>query len=149
MTSLRGVIQNFPCGWKLSVRGDRHIRVKAMDSIVNVGTNIWIVKSLFSLGAGQTTGLQYEGLKARMLSMLPDGDASPELKMPNESTAAELEEETKQLKAMMEGGSPEFALDSTMTIIRFAEDKLLLHSPVGLSTDLIDQTKALGKYVTG
>lgn len=111
-----------------------------------IGENIWIVRRLFSLGAGQKQGLAYEGLKGRMLGLLGDSPLEHSSLTPNqsnESTAAQLLEEREKVSNLMAGESTPFPLDTTMTIVR-KDGMLTLHSVVPCDPTLLAKVNKLG-----
>jgi len=113
---------------------------------VNISEDIWIVRRLFSLGAGQTDGLTWTGLRKRVLEMLGDKRFShPALSFKeNESTEEQLVEEICRVKEVLNGEITPFPLDSTMTIIR-KDGRLTLHSVVPLDGDLLNEVRKLGE----
>lgn len=117
---------------------------------LNIGENIWIVRSLFSLGADQSEGLTYAGLKARVLESLGEKPiCHPALQVNNnESTKEELMEEINHVQDLVAGRHVAFPLDSTMTIIRGRGGTLTLHSVVPLTTDLQAAVASLGQVST-
>jgi len=105
-----------------------------------------VVRSLFSLGSGQTQGLTYAGLRGRLLDMLgPKPITHPALSFSNnESTPEELMEEMARVQEVVAGREVPFRLDSTMTIVR-REGKLALHSVVPLTDQLVKVISSLGE----
>ena len=105
-----------------------------------------MVRSLFSLGSGQTQGLTYAGLRGRLLDMLgPNPITHPALSFSNnESTPEELMEEMARVQEVVAGREVPFRLDSTMTIVR-REGKLALHSVVPLTDQLVKAISSLGE----
>ena len=111
-----------------------------------VAQDVWVVRSLFSIGSGQTEGLTYAGLRGRLLDMLgPNPIAHPALSFANnESTGEELMEEMARVQEVVAGREVAFRLDSTMTIVR-REGKLALHSVVPLTEELLTAVSSLGE----
>jgi len=111
-----------------------------------IGEDVWIVRKLFSLGAGQTDGLTWLGLRDRVLGMLGENPlAHPALSTKgNESTKEQLVEEITRVVDLIYGESVPFPLDSTMTIIR-KNGLLTLHSVVPLDDELLKEVNRLGK----
>jgi len=111
-----------------------------------VAQDVWVVRSLFSIGSGQTEGLTYAGLRGRLLDMLgPNPIAHPALNFANnESTGEELMEEMARVQEVVAGREVAFRLDSTMTIVR-REGKLALHSVVPLTEELLTAVSSLGE----
>ena len=112
-----------------------------------IGENIWTVRRLFSLGANQTDGLRWEGLKDRVLAMIgPAGVGHPTLTEPSESSASELAEEVAQVERLIAGEVAPFPLDSTMTVVKDSgSGGLTLHSVVTADAALIAAVAALGE----
>merc|ERR1719320_2315943 len=113
---------------------------------IRIGEDVWIVRKLFSLGAGQTDGLTWLGLRDRVLGMLGENPlAHPALSTKgNESTKEQLVEEITRVVDLIYGESVPFPLDSTMTIIR-KNGMLTLHSVVPLDDELLKEVNKLGK----
>jgi len=113
---------------------------------IKIAEDVWIIRKLFSLGAGQTDGLTWRGLSDRVLGMLGDNPLShPALSMrENESTKEQILEEVSRVVELLYGKSVPFPLDSTMTIIR-KDGKLTLHSVVPLDDELLQEVKHLGE----
>jgi len=111
-----------------------------------IGENVWIVRRLFSLGAGQKQGLSYEGLKGRLLGLLGETpfQHSALSTENNESTDDQLSEERRKVKDLCSGENAPFPLDSTMTIVR-KNGKLTLHSVIPLDSNLLTEVKKLGQ----
>jgi len=116
---------------------------------VAVAENVWIVRRLFSLGAGQKAGLTWAGLRDRVLNMLGDNPlAHSALSLNNnESTKEELLEEISRVVDLVTGEPTPFPLDSSMTIVRKG-DCLTLHSVVQLDAELLQAVKQLGRVTT-
>ena len=124
------------------------------NSLVELGEGIWALKKLFFLGAGQTTGLTYTGLKERLLSSL---DAKPWVldgaDGRQESTGAELEQEATCVSSLRSGADVPFPLDTTMTIVVAAKGLtggngrpcLVLISPVPVSFDIVAKVRRLAQ----
>jgi len=113
---------------------------------IRIGEDVWIVRKLFSLGAGQTDGLTWLGLRDRVLGMLGENPlAHPALSTKgNESTKEQLVEEITRVVDLIYGESVPFPLDSTMTIVR-KNGLLTLHSVVPLDDELLKEVNRLGK----
>jgi len=113
---------------------------------IRIGEDVWIVRKLFSLGAGQTDGLTWLGLRDRVLGMLGENPlAHPALSTKgNESTKEQLVEEITRVMDLIYGESVPFPLDSTMTIVR-KNGLLTLHSVVPLDDELLKEVNRLGK----
>jgi len=113
---------------------------------IKIAEDVWIVRKLFSLGAGQTEGLSWLGLRDRVLGMLGDNPLShPALSTRgNESTKEQLLEEITRVMDLVYGESVPFPLDSTMTIIR-KDGRLTVHSVVPLDDDLLKEVSKLGE----
>jgi len=113
---------------------------------IKIAEDVWIVRRLFSLGAGQTEGLSWLGLRDRVLGMLGEKPLShPALSTRgNESTKEQLLEEIARVMDLVNGESTPFPLDSTMTIIK-KDGRLTLHSVVPLDDDLLKEVKKLGE----
>ena len=113
---------------------------------IKIAEDVWIVRKLFSLGAGQTEGLSWLGLRDRVLGMLGDNPLShPALSTSgNESTKEQLLEEITRVMYLVYGESVPFPLDSTMTIIR-KDGRLTVHSVVPLDDDLLKEVNKLGE----
>ena len=113
---------------------------------IKIAEDVWIVRKLFSLGAGQTEGLSWLGLRDRVLGMLGDNPLShPALSTRgNESTKEQLLEEITRVMDLVYGESVPFPLDSTMTIIR-KDGRLTVHSVVPLDDDLLKEVNKLGE----
>jgi len=113
---------------------------------IKIGEDVWIVRKLFSLGAGQTDGLTWLGLRDRVLGMLGENPLShPALSTKrNESTKEQLMEELTRVVDLLYGEAVPFPLDSTMTIIR-KNGMLTLHSVVPLDDELLKEVNKLGK----
>ncbi|CAL4059715.1 unnamed protein product [Meganyctiphanes norvegica] len=114
---------------------------------IKVADNVWIIRKLFHLGADQKSGLTWEGLRDRFLSLLGKTPMShPALMLHNEqeSTEVQIEEERVMVSKLINGDTVPFPLDSTMTIIRGEEDKLTLHSVVEVEPQLISAVNQLG-----
>ena len=111
-----------------------------------VAQDVWLVRSLFSIGSGQTEGLTYAGLRGRLLDMLgPNPIVHPALSFANnESTGEELMEEIARVQEVAAGREVAFRLDSTMTIVR-REGKLALHSVLPLTEELLAAVSSLGE----
>ena len=110
-----------------------------------IGENIWIVRRLFSLGAGQRQGLAYEGLRARLLGLLGDSPLqhSALAHKNNESTDDQICEEREKVSELCAGENAPFPLDTTMTIVR-KDGRLTLHSVVPCDPDLLSRIRQLG-----
>jgi len=113
---------------------------------IKIADDVWIVRRLFSLGAGQKEGLCYKGLKDRVIFMLGEKPLlHPALSTRgNESTKEQLLEEIARVNDLVNGESTPFPLDSTMTIIR-KDGKLTLHSVVPLDDALLEEVNKLGE----
>jgi hypothetical protein len=112
-----------------------------------VGEDIWIVRSLFPLGSGQTGGLTQAGLRGRLLAALgPSPIMHPALSLlgDNESSRDQVTEELAAVQKLLAGGDIEFPLDITMTIVRQA-GRLALHSVAPLGPELEAAVRALGE----
>mmetsp|Transcript_48465 Transcript_48465/g.125739 ORF Transcript_48465/g.125739 Transcript_48465/m.125739 type:complete len:341 (-) Transcript_48465:532-1554(-) len=113
-------------------------------SIIRLGDNLFAVKKLFSLGKGQTTGLTYGGLRERFLASLGDDPLNhPALSVHDkqESSEQELEEERQMVLQLQAGKAPQFYLDTTMTVVLSASEKVTLISPTPIdecAKDFID-----------
>ena len=115
-----------------------------------IGDNIWIVRRLFSLGAGQRQGLSYEGLRGRLLTLLGKSPLEhPALNnsstCANESTCDQLAEEREKIEDICAGEFTPFPLDSTMTITRNKAGQLTLHSVVPCDPALLRKVEILGQ----
>ena len=113
---------------------------------IKVAEDIWIVRTLFFLGAGQEEGLTWAGLKGRLLSLLGEKPiAHPALNFgTNESTKEEIVEEISKVQELVAGHKVPFPLDCTMTIVRKGTN-LTLHSVVPLTESLLEEVTKLGK----
>merc|ERR1711997_1426355 len=113
---------------------------------IKIADNVWIVRRLFSLGADQTMGLTWTGLRDRLLGLLGEHPMDhPSLDMMNnESTMEQLKEERERVRDITNGITIPFPLDSTMTIIR-KDGNLTLHSVVPMDRHLIEAIRKLGK----
>ena len=111
----------------------------------SVGNNIWVAKGYFNLGEGGTgKGLQYDGLKARLLDRIATCPRAQQ----NESTAEELDEERKAISALQEGEHVPFVLDTAMFVIRHDDDQVAIRSVCPFDEQLADEVRSLGKVTS-
>lgn len=112
-----------------------------------IADNVWIVRKLFHLGADQTSGLTWEGLRDRFISLLGDKPLSHPALLSHqnqESTEEQIREEWTMVEKIINGEAVPFPLDSTMTIVRGEDNKLTLHSVVEVEPELISAINQLG-----
>ncbi|KAA0172630.1 hypothetical protein FNF27_05854 [Cafeteria roenbergensis] len=86
--------------------------------LIPCGKGLWLLKGWFHLGEGQSSGLTYSGLRARLLGLL---DAKPWVLDAaadgQESTKEELAEEAEAVERLRAGEPAPFVLDTTMAIV--------------------------------
>eukprot|EP00730_Choanoeca_flexa_P003982 TRINITY_DN11555_c5_g1_i5.p1 TRINITY_DN11555_c5_g1~~TRINITY_DN11555_c5_g1_i5.p1 ORF type:complete len:312 (+),score=24.57 TRINITY_DN11555_c5_g1_i5:1-936(+) len=115
------------------------------DRLHELDDGIWCCRSHFSLGENQNEGLQWQGLKDRLLSLLPKGLESSELQDASESNQAELKEEAAKLTSLLADKYEPFPLDTTMIIARTGNGKdVAIFSPVPYTEELNRTVSDLG-----
>ena len=121
-----------------------------MNQLHQIGPNIWTVNGLFRLGHNQTSGLQYEGLRDRLVEKLgqdPLNHQTLQNTASQESTESELLEEKKNVERILKKEYVDFPLDTHMTIVRDGENITLI-SVVAFDDELFSLVKALGTVQT-
>ena len=112
---------------------------------MSVGQDVWLTKGYFNLGEdGTGEGLQYDGLKARLLDRIAV-DPAAQL---NESSANELHEEQAAIEELKKGEHVPFVLDTAMFVIRHRRDEIMLRSVCPFDPALAAEVSSLGKVTS-
>jgi hypothetical protein len=116
------------------------------EGLRQLGSDIFVAKSMFSVGGGCCGDLTASCLQERLkeaVTMHPDA-----LQLPNESTPEQLAEERQMVDRLFAGEDIPLRLDCTMTIVKFENEKLMVHSPCPLTDELKQQINLLGTVVS-
>ena len=116
---------------------------RAAPRLREVGSDLWMSKGYFNLGdcsPAYGKGLQYQGLRSRLLDRVSADQAAQRC----ESTPEELAEETSALNCVREGKHVPFELDSAMSVVRHNNNQLMLRSVVPFDEALAAEVRALG-----